>query len=540
MNVGSPNIVLILCDQLRFDYIGAYGCDFVETPNIDRLAKEGKLFENAYSPNPVCLPARHNLITGLTARHHGFDDNYFDENAKSCPYYLPTFAQILQDNKYETIAVGKMHFQPTRRATGFDFSYLMEEIPQTREEDDYLLYLNEVGYGNMLSPHGVRTCLYMQPQRSLIPAKHHSSTWVANKSIEYLRINRGQRPFMLWAGFIQPHPPFNVPDSWADMYKGKVPPSVKSKTSISSIAVENNALGSLTSLESELRMRELYAASISFVDHQIGRMLDELDAQGLAENTLVVLTSDHGEMLGDYDTYNKCLPYDASARIPMILRYPKKLKAGVRDSRFADLNDLLPTFLHVSGATYPADYELPGETLLVESGVKDRTVQYIEYQRESKRWCSLRDARYKYNYYYGGPDELFDLHDDPTETTNLLADSPNEDAIRAREKLRERLLQYEARYGLKGYVVNGDFKQFPPYVPKVGKYERNFPIFPKWLSHEESAKMNRYEDEILQAIQKEPTVKLRENNTELIMRGWEGFSDKRLEALLKRADEQGN
>lgn len=161
MKDTRPNILLITCDQLRYDYVGAYGCDFIETPNIDRLAGEGCLFVNAYSPNPVCIPARHNLLTGLTARHHGFDDNYFGESAKAAPYYLPTFPQILSDSGYETVAIGKMHFQPERRMNGFDYFYNMNELPPTREADDYAMFLKEKGYGHLSSPHGVRTCLYM-------------------------------------------------------------------------------------------------------------------------------------------------------------------------------------------------------------------------------------------------------------------------------------------------------------------------------------------------------------------------------------------
>ena len=118
MKQDRPNILLITCDQLRSDFVGCCGGSFMKTPNIDRLAEEGCVFENAYSPNPVCIPARHNLLTGLTARHHGFDDNYFGAEAKACPYYLPTFPQVLNDGGYETIAIGKMHFQPERRAAG--------------------------------------------------------------------------------------------------------------------------------------------------------------------------------------------------------------------------------------------------------------------------------------------------------------------------------------------------------------------------------------------------------------------------------------
>ena len=540
MSENHPNILLIMCDQLRPDFLGAYGCDFIETPNIDRLAREGCVFENAYTPNPVCIPARHNLITGLTARHHGFDNNYFGLNAKPCPSTLPTFAQILNDNRYETIAIGKMHFQPARRALGFDYFLSMDEVPSTREEDDYALYLKAQGYGALQSINGVRTCLYMQPQRALISAEHHGSHWVADRAIEFFRSNHGRMPFLMYAGFIHPHPPFNVPDEWAEKYVGKIPPPVQSNTPISAIAREKNQLGCLDDPAALQRVRELYASAISFVDYNIGRMVGELEAQGLLDDTLILLLSDHGEMLGDMGTFQKMLPYDASSKIPFILRWPEHVQAGSRDTRFVDLNDVLPTFLDAAKLDYPCDYDLPGESVLIPEGVKNRTVQYVEHHRENKRWISLRDHRYKYIFHYGDKAELYDLTSDPHETTNLLHGvPPNREALAVRNRLHNQLLCYEARYGLRGYVVDGAFKQFPPYQPQPD-YETNFPCFPKMMTPEEQSTLNNYDDEILRAIQKEPVVKLRNNHTAEILSLSDAYSPERIERLLARANAQGN
>lgn len=539
MKQQMPNILLITCDQLRADFVGACGCDFVSTPSIDRLAMEGCTYTNAYSPNPVSIPARHNLLTGLTARYHGFDDNYFGAAAKSCPWYLPTFPQILNDNGYETTAIGKIHFQPERRATGFDFFQCIAEIPGSREMDDYAMYLEKVGYGNIQSVHGVRTCLYMQPQRSLVPQEHHNSAWVADRAIDYLNQNRGQRPFLMWAGFVHPHPPLNVPDEWADIYNGKIPEPYESKTPVSLLAEENKQLGCLENKEVLQRMRELYACAITFADKQIGRILDRLDELGLKENTLVVFTSDHGEMLGDMGTFQKFLPYDASAKIPLILRYPNGIEADTKRDDFADLNDLLPTFLDAAGVSYPASYDLPGESLLTGNGTKDRSYQYVEHQRGSKRWCSIRNRRYKYIYYYGDDEQLFDLCDDPHETTNLLYGQTDEQVLKIRDGLKNVLLKYEDRYGLEEYVKNGDFiqqnrYQIHPY------YETNFPRYTKYLKPEEKENLIPYEDEILAAIRKEPSVKLDKNHTEEILKGWGGFSDRQIAGLFERADIQGN
>lgn len=539
MDRNRPNIVLITCDQLRWDYVGAYGCDFIRTPNIDRLAKSGCVCENAYSPNPVCIPARHNLITGLPAKYHGFDDNYFGEEAKPCPYYLPTFAQVLNDSGYETIAVGKMHFQPERRATGFDFFYNMDEIPRTREKDDYAMFLKDSGFGSYQSLHGVRTCLYMQPQISLFPEEYHGSAWVADRSIEYLRQNRGQAPFLLWAGFIQPHPPFDIPEAWRDQYRKKLPDPVASVTPLSALAVENQQLACLDTKEEIMRMREMYAAAVSFADYQIGRILDELEEQGLSENTLVVFTSDHGEMLGDLGTYQKSLPYDAACRIPLIYRYPQKSNIPPRRTDFVDLNDLFPTFLDAAGLEYPAEYRLSGESLFLSNGRKDRRFQYVEHQHGSKRWCSLRNERYKYIYYYGDDEQLFDLWSDPAETTNLMCGTAAENIVSIRDCLKDRLIQYEKEFGLSGCIAGNDFVKQERYQPHPF-YETNFPMFVSRLSPEEKEQMTDYEEEILQAVCGETTVKLDRNHTREILKTNRAFDDDRIDRLLNRAREQGN
>lgn len=539
MKDSRPNILLITCDQLRFDYVGAYGCGFIETPNIDRLADEGCLFVNAYSPNPVCIPARHNLLTGLTARHHGFDDNYFGESAKAAPYYLPTFPQILSDTGYETVAIGKMHFQPERRMNGFDYFYNMNELPPTREADDYTMFLKEKGYGHLSSPHGVRTCLYMQPQRSLVPEEYHGSAWVADRAIDYLDSNRGRQPFLMWAGFIHPHPPFDIPESYAGLYRGKVDGPARSETPLSTLARENITLGCLENPETLNRVRELYASAVTFADYQIGRIIDKLRELGLYDNTVIVFTSDHGEMLGDLGTFQKFLPYDASCRIPMIVRYPSRLTPGSRDERFVDLNDILPSFLDVAGTSYPADYDLPGESFFVKEGVKNRRYQYAEHQHGSKRWCMIRDERYKYVYYFGDEEQLFDMVRDPKETQNLLYGEVQPEVLQIRDRFKKILTAYEARYGLKDGVVGGNLVKREPYQ-MVHYYETNAPEFPSMLVRpEEKEAMMDYGEEILAAMKGETAVRLTENHAEEILRQI-GCSEDWIECLIERARLQGN
>lgn len=534
----KPNILLLTTDQQRFDTINAAGYDFIQTPNLDRLAEEGCMFTNAYSPNPVCIPARHNLITGLTAKHHGFDDNYFEET-RNIPYDIPTVGEIMSNDGYDTIAIGKMHFQPYRRHNGFNKLYLMDEIPRYREDDEYAMYLKDVGLGHIQSIHGVRHLLYMLPQRSIVPEEHHGTKWVADRTIEYLDNNRGRRPFFIWSGWIAPHPPFNVPDRLADLYKDvDIPAPFESKTPLSQLAQENKNIADYPNEKYLRRARELYYAGISHVDENIGRILEKLEEIGELDNTLILFTSDHGEMLGDHGTYQKFLPYDGSSKIPFIARYPNLLESGTKRDDFVDLNDILPTFMDVAGAKYPADIELPGGSIFKDT--KDRNYQYIEHNKGSKRWISLRDKRYKYNYYYGGGyEELFDMLEDPQESTNLLFDNKDEEILKIKDRLRKKLIQYEEKWGLEGYVKDGDFVEYEPYE-QVFYRETNFPyIIKELVKEEERESMNDMCDEVLMATEKEEIVRLKDLDLETF-KIYGGFDDEKIKELIRRDEERRN
>ncbi|MFW5986310.1 MAG: sulfatase-like hydrolase/transferase, partial [Halanaerobiales bacterium] len=309
---NRPNILLLMTDQQRFDTINAAGYDHMQTPNLDRLVEEGCLYRNAYSPNPICIPARHNMLTGLPARYHGFADNDFN---RTIPQYLPTYPRLLSDSGYETVGIGKMHFCPVRRHNGFEKLKLMAEVPRCREEDEYAMYLKDIGLGHIQNIHGVRNLLYMLPQRSLIPEEHHGNNWVADRSIEYLKANGGRKPFFLKASWIAPHPPFDVPDRFADLYKDVELPEVRTSDRIfPAIIEENKHLGDIPDEKYLRRMREVYYSAITHVDYNIGKILTALEEIDELDNTFIIFLSDHGEMLGDYSAYQKWLPYDSCAR----------------------------------------------------------------------------------------------------------------------------------------------------------------------------------------------------------------------------------
>lgn len=505
----KPNILLITTDQQRYDTLHCAGYDYMITPNLDALAEDGCLFTNAYSPNPVCIPARHNLLTGLTAKYHGFDDNYFDES-KSIPFDLPTFAEILQDDRYNTVAIGKMHFQPYRAHNGFNRLELMDEIPRFLEDDDYTMYLRRKGYTNLQSVHGVRHLLYMQPQKSLVKEEDHGTTWVANKTIETLDTISLERPFLIWAGFIAPHPPFDVPSEYQDLYRDRAIPMCKtSNTSLSNLAIENKNIADYPNETYLRRARELYCSAITHVDTHVGRIIQKLKDIGEYDNTLILFTSDHGEMLGDYGTYQKFLPYDSSSRVPLIVRYPSRLKSNTVCDELVSLNDLLPTMLDVAKLDYPGKTKLPGKSLFDQT---KHDAVFMEHCRGNRRWVSIRTKEYKYNYYFSlGREELFDMIHDPDETTNLI--ETMKDCVESiRNDLYNRLICYEKEYGLPNTIEDDRFVVMDEMEIHFYR-EANLPQFPRHLRKEDEGLWS-LKKELIEAIKDEDVIHLDELDTE--------------------------
>lgn len=472
------NIVVLFTDQQRFDTIAAAGYGWMKTPNLDRLVREGCLFRNAYTPNPVCVPARHCLLTGQPSRRHGFYTNggpgFADEG-------VPTLPRILSENGYHTAAVGKMHFKPVRAHNGFDEMHLMEEIPRHRYDDAYATYLAEQGYEEIRCLHGVRPLIYHEPQKALVPEEHHGEAWVARKTVEVIKANK-DRPFFVMAGFIKPHPPWNVPEGWEALYDDvDLPEPIPPCRAEPYDTVESDWYGDNDSAETKRAIRKAYYASISFVDHQIGVILDSLEREGMLDETFILFTSDHGEMLQDRGEYQKSKPYESATRIPLMIRSPRHVEPGSVDERFVDLMDVLPTVLDAAGIDYDEkpwrrNYPLPGGSLIgTDNPGRDRDVQFCEFG-SNPRWAMIRDRRYKYIYFYGGPFEcLYDLQEDPGETRDLLklGEAPPD----VYESLRKRLIEFEQERAPEDLVAKKGLAVLHHSPPKSGSSGSKFAAF---------------------------------------------------------------
>jgi len=495
----QPNILLLFTDQQRFDTIAAAGYQHMLTPNLDRLVREGCYCRNAVTPNPVCMAARHYLLTGLPGRFHGYFGN---RHAPIDDYSLPTLPRRLSEQGYQTFGIGKMHHEPPRMHHGYDELHLMEELPKFREEDAYASWLEEEGYGHVRHLHGCRHLLYHTPQSAQVPARLHGSSFVAERTIETIDRNR-QRPWYIMASWVKPHPPWNVPAGWEHLYDGRDLPEPHPLARDWPYESEpSDWYGDHDSPEHRRAVRAAYYTHISLIDQAIGRVLDHLDSTGLADNTLVMFASDHGEMLYDRGFFQKGLPYEGSVRIPFLMRWPGVVEPGSQREDWVDLWDILPTAWDAAGLDAPVGDDYPGESLLTSAPQRDRTHAWSDYATGAGRWVSLRDQRYKLVHWFnGGHEELFDTVADPGEQTNLLksGDAPAEVV----ERLRAKLIELEAARGPRGTVKEGAFADLPGKLvgpPGMGKY----PLwahqqFPTWGPLSKDLEAALMEQEILAA-----------------------------------------
>jgi arylsulfatase A-like enzyme len=483
----SPNILLITTDQQHYSTLGAVNAR-IRTPHLDRLAAEGTLFERAYCNNPVCSPSRSTILTGLYPAWHGC----WTIGVK-LPEDVPTVGGLLQDQGYNTILIGKAHFQPTRSQPGsasiechpvlrdldfwrrfhgpwYGFSHVETARMHTHEHlvgGHYALWMEEQGLHNWedyfqrwpVDPHDK----YRGPQYTRgamawdIPEEFHHTHWVGERTVANLeRSVREDKPFFLWASFFDPHPPYAVPEPWAskydpaDMAPGQcvegefddMPPQfAKTREEHPDYTMYREEGGqglhgfhSHLHGDGELRQSlACYYGMITFVDHEIGRILDALDRLDITEDTLVLFSTDHGHFLGQHGLIAKgAFHYEDLLRIPMIVRYPGVVPAGVRSDALQCQVDWPVTFLGLAGIPTPPGATAPGgmqglDQLGVWAGDRSQARNWVLIEnRHNPTTVHLRTLvtdRCKITVYrdaaYG---ELFDLQADPGELRNRWAD----------------------------------------------------------------------------------------------------------------------
>ncbi len=469
--MAHPNILLIFTDQQRGDTIHAAGNPVIKTPHLDRLVREGVHFRSAYTPSPVCVSARCSLIHGQYPHNTGCFDNGF-----RMPQDRPTFMQLFTEAGYRTHGIGKMHFNPDPRGLrGFQAREYQEEMGGQIKQNDYLEFLHANGFEHVYDPMGQRGEMYYIPQPAQMPARFHATNWVGDRATDFIRDVGSSPPFLLFTSFIHPHPPFSPPTPWNKLYRGALMPLPKRPEDYETLHTyanrhQNRYKYRDNGIDNNLLrvMRAYYYACISFIDFQVGRILQALEDTDQLDNTLILYTSDHGEFLGDYNCFGKRSMLDASARIPMIVRFPERFTSGQVCEIPTSLVDVMPTFLNAAGID-AATCDLDGIDLAeIAAGenngaYRDRLV-YSEYQRDALGVYMAVNRQWKY--FYSSPDRrefLFDRRTDPDETRNRAGLSLCHHNL---QQMRTGLHEYYRREGFTDPLEDDRWKLYPqPALP---------------------------------------------------------------------------
>ncbi|HEV2528265.1 MAG TPA: sulfatase-like hydrolase/transferase [Thermomicrobiales bacterium] len=469
MPSDRPNILLICTDQQRYDALGCYGNDAIETPTIDGLASDGMRFERCYVQSPVCAPSRASLLTGQYVQNHGLW-----ANGVPLPDQARLFTRDLADAGYDCGLIGKMHLAAAfegrtepRYDDGFRVYRWSHDPSHGSPDNAYHHWLEREHPDLYRRAVAARTG---EGDGSVtfddMPTEAHSTRWTAEEAIAFLGEGRDPaKPFFLQVNFYDPHHPFVAPPDYLDRYDPATllrplvdamgpdtKPSIQREASRESYAGHAPGFAAYTSDEIQEIVRAYYAM-VTFIDDEVRRILDRLDALGLRDDTVVIFTSDHGEMLGDHGLLLKGpFMYEGAVRVPLIIRWPGRLPSGERRSELVQWIDLAPTILRLAGINPPRTFQ--GDDLLPlargDDDARDRGWAICQYLNSGHPYdppvlvTMLRTDRYKLIVLHGPPatdrpreGELYDLDADPDELVNLW-DEPESAPIRV--ELERRLI----------------------------------------------------------------------------------------------------
>ncbi|MCU0500272.1 MAG: sulfatase-like hydrolase/transferase [Anaerolineae bacterium] len=448
----QPNMLFIQTDQHRYDCIAGHGHPLIRTPNLDRLIREGVTFSHAFCASPVCRPSRASLMTGVWPTRHGVICNENLEATAVLRPGLPTWSEALAAAGYYLGYVGKWQVDQERDPTQFGFEDYISN-------DGYKAWRKAQG----LDPAPRKNGFWGEVDGEITPDQSRLG-WGASELIRLLgKASAGDRPFFLRWDTDEPHLPNVVPEPYASMYDpASIAPwpsfgdPLEGKPYIQRQQLRSWGIDGWT-WEQWAPIVARYLGDVSLIDAQIGRILDALDALGLAENTLVVYTPDHGDLCGGHGMADKhYVMYDDIARVPLILRWPGVIPAGQACDAFVSSGiDLATTFCDAAGVPQPETFV--GQSLLPLVGarspelVRDSTASektngrpdifcmYFGNQFGLFSQRMVRDRRWKYVWNLTAEDELYDLEADPAEITNLAARS---EAAEPLAHMRRRMLAW--------------------------------------------------------------------------------------------------
>ena len=436
----QPNVLLICADHWPGPLLGAAGHERILTPTLDQVAANGTLFTQAYTATPTCIPARRALMTGTTARTHG--DRVFDERRPMSPD-LPTMPQVFRDNGYQAYAVGKLHVYPQRDRIGFDEVILCEEGRHHLggDDDDYERFLRQEGYPGQELTHAMGNNAYTTRPWHL-PEHCHPTNWTVRETSRAIQRRDPTRPAFWYCSFITPHPPVVPPQPYYDLYErlGVEDPVVAewaSEPEQLPCALRLHHAKVPPMNEAGVRLaRQAFYGQCTYIDHQLRLLVGCLREEGLLDDTILVFTSDHGDMLGNHGLWAKPPMFEWSAKIPMVLMPAagcQRRGPDQRDGRLAELRDVMPTLLDLCGLPVPETVE--GLSLVSDSR---REHLYCEHFEDEKSMRMVRCGSHKLIWYpVGNRLQLFDVDRDPMEMQDLSGDPAHAGVL---EDLSRRLL----------------------------------------------------------------------------------------------------
>lgn len=446
MGSDRPNVLWFCTDQQRFDTIHALGNSLIRTPNTDRLIAGGIAFTQAYAQSPVCTPSRASFLTGRYAR-----TTRCRQNGQQIPEYERLLSRLFADQGYVCGLAGKLHLSSCaagRVENRIDDGYTVFHWSHHPQPD-----WPENGYTQWLAHHGKTWDQLYSGGRETpyvkdgVPSEFHQTTYCAEKTIDFIREYQDQNWFFSFNCF-DPHHPFDPPADYFSRYDVSSMPLPKAKAGELADKPRYQKLDSkwahnepgyfdvqaMTDRDRQ-EVTAAYYAMVELIDDQLGRILKALEETNQLEKTIVIVMSDHGEMLGDHGLYLKGPHfYDESVRVPLVLHWPGRIQSGIRCDGLIELLDLAPTLCDLAGVPQYAGFQGRSLSSICE-GVADPTYHrdhvfseyYNAWTHHHAFGSMLRTANEKIVVYHGTDDgELYDLNQDPDEFDNLWARSEHQ------------------------------------------------------------------------------------------------------------------
>ena len=469
MSARQPNLLFVYADQHRADVMGCAGNDIVVTPHLDRLATEGVRFDQTWTESPICQPARASLLTGRYPNNHGVLGNF----AGDCQPEWDTFPRHLQQAGYTTASIGKTHFSawpmaaepgtpaPTDEWIGsFGFDHVVEEFDKYVHlfdvETPYMQFLREHDalepYQEIVQANFRGGDRHWNGVTSPLPQELDLTCFLADEAQQWLDRRPDDVPWFLQLSFVQPHVPLMGDPVWADHYaKAAIERTARSEPTATTDEWATHLNGLRNHSHSELLTDEFvlagarqYYAMVSLIDQRIGDLLAQLEKKGQLDNTWIVYSADHGEMLGDHGLMAKMNFYRSSVRVPLIVRPPGGTTGRV-ETKPVQAFDVAATLLDAGTAT--ALDGAPSRSLVTlvtggEGTARHHAVSMIRLLPRLPTWQAITDGQWRatFNADTGELSELFDLVADPDEVTNRASDpSAGDESVRLRGLLASTL-----------------------------------------------------------------------------------------------------